>query len=323
MKTTEVIRHARERHPNKVRSSLLRWEPSSCSLIMRQGGQWRPAVSIFDGVLVQYCDTNDLTMHRDRDAYRNFINHEGGSRLHLWIRPRLLGGVEKRTPLRTSMLRDVLDYTAPNDDRDMYWHWAFQYMVVTYCHVVRAAASELDSSLNALVTSSSYSQLSQSMETLFKSVSQGSVLNYSTDVSALQVLMDKVSTSLNTARYRLGEAYSDRDNRRYSRPSISARRVCVNGAGDWEIDPYANPAVIIEDPSKLLAHWPDLVKVLASIGIEEPKPYGLTFSDENFAALASLYDVAKLDYAEPQKWRDAAKGTAVQDSVPVSAMEFA
>lgn len=328
MKTIDVIKHASSRAPFKVRSSLLRWEPSSCSLIIRVGGQWRPAVSIFDGVFIQYQYIgNDIFGKRkDRSEFEQFIAHETRELLHLFIRPQLPCSVEDRTPSRTTMLRGIVDNVAPNVDRDLYWQWAFQYMLITYCHVVRSAASELDSKLNALVTSTEYSRLIQSLEALSNTVSRGNVLNYSPDVTALKASLDKVDNSLYYTVGSLGTAYSVNDSKRYSRPAIRAERLTVDDSGNWESPTYTDNPICIENPSMLMEHWPALVNVLASVGISEPTPYGLAFSQENFAALASLHDVAKLDYEEPQKWREAAMGstsTAVEESTPVSAMEFA
>ena len=328
MKTIDVIKHASSRSPFKVRSSLLRWEPSSCSLIIRAGGQWRPAVSIFDGVLIQYQYIGDdiFGKRKDRSEFEQFIANETRGVLHLFIRPQLPCSVEDRTPSRTTMLRGIVDNVAPNVDRDMYWQWAFQYMLVSYCHVVRAAASELDSKLNALVTSTAYSQLSRDLEALTNTVSRGNVLNYSSDAVALKASIDKVNSSLYYTVGSLGTAYSVNDSKRYSRPAIRAKRLTVDDSGNWESPTYTDHPITIENPAMLMDHWSDLVNVLASVGIAEPTPYGLTFSQENFAALASLNDVANLDYKEPQKWRDTTMGTTTvtfEESTPVSAMEFA
>jgi hypothetical protein len=224
------------------------------------------------------------------------------------------------------MLRGIVDSVAPNVDRDMYWQWAFQFMLVTYCHTVRSAASELDSKLNALVTSTAYSQLSRDLEALANTVCRGNVLNYSSDATALKASTDKVNSSLYYTIGSLGIAYSTSDSRRYSRPDIRAKRLTVDDSGNWESPPYFDHPITIENPAMLMDHWSDLVNVLASVGITEPTPYGLTFSQENFAALAALNDVANLDYLEPQKWREAAMGStpaAFEESTPVSAMEFA
>ena len=328
MKTIDVIKHASSRSPFKVRSSLLRWEPSSCSLIVRVGGQWRPAVSIFDGVVIQYSTGADglFSKRKDRSEFEQFIANETRDLLHLFIRPKLPCSVEDRTPSRTTMLRGIVDSVAPNVDRDLYWQWAFQYMLITYCHVVRSAASELDSKLNALVTSTEYSRLIQSLEALSNTVSRGDVLNYSPNTTALKASIDKISSDLYYTVGSLGIAYSANDSKRYSRPAIRAKRLIVDDSGNWESPAYTDNPIVIENPSMLMEHWPALVNVLASVGISEPTPYGLTFSQENFAALASLNDVAKLDYLEPQKWREAAMGstsTAFEESTPVSAMEFA
>lgn len=328
MKTIDVIKHASSRAPFKVRSSLLRWEPASCSLLIRVGGQWRPAVSIFDGVFIQYQYITDdiFGKRKDRSEFEQFIANETRELLHLFIRPQLPCSVEDRTPSRTAMLRGIVDNLCPKVDRDMYWQWAFQFMLISYCHTVRSAASELDSKLNALVTSTSYSQLSRDLEALTNTVSRGNVLNYSPDAVALKASIDKVNSSLYYTVGSLGVAYSTSDNKRYSRPDIRAKRLTVDDSGNWESPTYTDHPITIENPAMLMDHWSDLVNVLASVGIAEPTPYGLTFSQENFAALASLNDVAELDYKEPQKWREAATGstpTAFEESTPVSAMEFA
>lgn len=327
MKTIEVIEHASRRSPFKVKSSLLRWEPSSCSLIVRRGGQWRPAVTIFDGVLIEYAEDGDGKFGRrvDCDKYRSFITGEAEDRLHLRLQPQLPCSVEERTPNATSMLRGVVDSISPNVDQYLYWQWAFQYMLVTYCRVVRSAASELDSKLNALVTTTDYSRLSQSLDALSNSVSRGNVLNYFTETTALKASIDKINNSLYYLMGRLGTAYSHEDGARFSRPPISVERLSVDTSGDWEQFSH-KPSIIIVNPAMLMLHWSDLVRVLASVGITEPTPYGLTFCPDNLAALASLHDVAKLDYKEPQKWRDTAMGTtsvALEESTPVSAMELA
>jgi hypothetical protein len=309
MKTIDVIEHARSRSPFKVKSSLLRWEPSSCSLIMRVGGQWRPAVTIFDGVLIEYAEDGDGKFGRrvDCDKYRSFITGEAKDRLHLRLQPQLPCSVEERTPNATSMLRGVVDSISPNVDQYLYWQWAFQYMLVTYCYVVRSATSESDSKLNALVASTDYSRLSQNLEALSNSVCRGNVLNYFTEATALKASLDKINSSLYSIMYRLGAAYSDEDMVRYNRPAISVERLSVDTSGDWEQFSH-KPSITIVNPAMLMLHWSDLVRVLASVGITEPTPYGLTFCPDNLAALASLYDVAKLDYKEPQKWREATLG---------------
>ena len=327
MKTQQVIKLASERSPLKVRSSLLRWEPSSCSLVIKQGGQWRPAVSIFDKVLIQYVDVTDGTFGKriDRDEFKAFITSESKERLHIFIRPQLPCSVEARTPNRTAMLSSVVDgLSLPYGKRELYWHWAFQYMIIAYCHEVKSAAATLDSKLNTLVTTSAYSQLSQNLATLFNTVSNGRVMNYAADVKALASSLEKIKSDVNTASYGLGVAYSNDDYRKYSRPAISAKQLKNEvGNSQVQVDHYAPKPITVENPDKFMSHWPDLVTILASVGISEPKPYDLTFSEDNLAALASLIDVAKLDYNEPHKWHKATTETVPEESTPVSAMEFA
>jgi hypothetical protein len=324
MKTIDVIKHAEDRSSLKVSSSLLKWEPSSCSLMIKYKGAWYPHVSIFDGVIVRY-NIGYLNRRIERDSLDAFLLRESKARLQLTLAPCITPNFVTRNPSCTDMLSVVSGNLSPSIDRDLYWQWAFQYMLVFYCHIVRSAAADLDSKLNAIVTSTAYSQLSQNLNSLFDSVSQSNVLNYSQEVNTLIANLDKIRSSVSQASYGLGAAYSDTDYRKYSRPTISAKRICLDDStdGNWEVAPTALIPITIDNPAKLIECWSDLVNVLASIGISEPKPYGLTFCQDNLAALASLKDVAKLDYEEPQKWRETVTGTAVYESTPVSAMEFA
>ena len=327
MKTIEVIKLASENSPHKAKSSLLRWEPASRSLLIRAGGQWRPATSLFGGVYIKYISwsgTDIFNRHHDRRALANLDEQWSKDRLCLSIPAQPPCGVSERTPEKFSMLRSVIQNAAPKVDGTLYWQWAFQYMLVCYCSAVRSAAATLDARLNALVTSTTYSQLSSELAALSESVHKGRVLNYASDCQAVMEKMDKVRQSFYGVSSVLATAYSDEDASRYSRPTIAARRMCVDDAGDWTASPYSSDfSIRIENPAKLIAHWSDLVSVLNRAGIEEPRPYGLTFSQDNIAAIASLIDVAKLDFAEPQTWRNAAKGVDSHITTPVSAMEFA
>jgi hypothetical protein len=328
MKTIEVIKHAGDKSPIKVSSSILRWEPSASTLLMKYGGKWHPAVSLFDKVIIRYINNTDwLGRHKDRDAYSQLIYIQARERLDLLLNTgENLHFVEERNLSRLSILRGVSANLAPTVDQNMYWQWAFQYMLVTYCHTVRSAASELDSKLNALVTSTAYSQLSRDLEALSNTVSRGNVLNYSPDAVALKASIDKVNHSLYFTTGSLGVAYADNDGRKYNRPAITAKRLIVSSSGDLERSTYLGQVIHVDNPNMLFECWQDLVEIMTSIGITEPKPYGLTFCPDNLAALASLKDVAELDYDEPQKWRDTAMGAtsvAFEESTPVSAMEFA
>jgi hypothetical protein len=329
MKTVDVIKQASENSPLKAKSSILRWEPASRSLLIRQGGQWRPVVSLFDGVLIQYIkagDSDGLSRYVDRNAFCTFVEQQALTRLHLFVPLQLPCSVEERTPSRVAMLRGVIDSAAPKVDGNLYWQWAFQHMLITYCSAVRSAAAALESKLNSVVTSPAYLQLSSAMAALSDTVCHDRVLNYAADCDALTTSMDKLRQSLYSLSSMTGVAYSAGDSSRYSRPVIKAKLVTVDVAGNWGgsgRDHSYDLSIRVENPAKLVDHWPDLVSVLASVGIEEPTPYGLPFTQDNIAALASLIDVAKLDYAEPQKWRDAATGVTTHESTPVSAMEFA
>jgi hypothetical protein len=326
MKTIDVIKQASENSPLKAKSSLLRWEPASRSLLIRQGGQWRPVVSLFDGVLIQYIKAGNsgvLSRYADRNAFDAFVEQQALTRLHLFVPLQLPCSVEERTPSRVAMLRGVMDNVAPKVGSNLYWQWAFQHMLITYCSAVRSAAAALESKLNSVITSPAYLQLSSAMAALSDTVCHDRVLNYAADCDALTTSMDKLRQSLYGLSSMTSVAYSAGDSSRYSRPVIKANRVTVDEAGNWVFSPSYDYLIRVENPAKLFDYWPDLVSVLASVGIEEPTPYGLTFSQDNIAALASLIDVAKLDYEEPQKWRDAATGVTTHESTPVSAMEFA
>jgi len=325
MKTIDVIKQASENSPLKAKSSILRWEPASRSLLIRQGGQWRPVVSLFDGVLIQYIKAGNsdyLSRYVDRNAFDAFVEQQVLTRLHLFVPLQLPCSVEERTPSRVAMLRGVIDSAAPKVDGNLYWQWAFQHMLITYCSAVRSAAAALESKLNSVITSPAYLQLSSAMAALSDTVCHDRVLNYAADCDALTTSMDKLRQSLYSLSSMTGVAYSAGDSSRYSRPVIKAERATVDEAGNWGVN-YYDVSIRVENPAKLFDYWPDLVSVLASVGIEEPTPYGLPFTQDNIAALASLIDVAKLDYAEPQKWRDAATGVTTHESTPVSAMEFA
>lgn len=326
MKTIDVIKQASENSPFKAKSSVLRWEPASRSLLIRQGGQWRPVVSLFDGVLIQYIkagNSDGLSRYADRTAFCTFVEQQALTRLHLFVPLQLPCSVEERTPSRVAMLRGVIDSAAPKVDSNLYWQWAFQHMLITYCSTVRSAAAALESKLNSVVTSPAYLQLSSAMAALSDTVCHDRVLNYAADCDALTTSMDKLRQSLFSLSGMTGVAYSAGDSSRYSRPVIKAGGLIVDEAGNWVFSSSYDYPIRVENPAKLFDYWPDLVSVLASVGIEEPTPYGLPFTQDNIAALASLIDVAKLDYAEPQKWRDAVTGVTVHESTPVSAMEFA
>ena len=328
MKTIDVIKQASENSPFKAKSSLLRWEPASRSLLLRQGGQWRPVVSLFDGVIIKYIDNScrsPFSRHGDRVAFDSFVTRETLTRLHLSVQSKLPCSIEGRTPSSVAMLRGEMDKIAPKDITGaLYWQWAFQHMLVTYCATVRSAAAALESKLNSLITSPAYSHLSSAMETLSDTVCRGRVLNYAEDCGAVRTNLDRVIQSFYSIGSMLGVAYSDQDGQKYSRPPIKAKLVTVDGEGNWTCNNYSNFfSIHVENPAKLIDHWPDLVSVLASVGISEPTPYGLTFSQDNIAAIASLIDVANLDYADPQKWLDATIGAAFEEPTPVSAMEFA
>ena len=326
MKTVDVIKQASENSPLKAKSSLLRWEPASRSLLLRRGGRWQPVVSLFDGVLIQYIkagNSDGLSRYADRNAFDAFVEQQALTRLHLFVPLQLPCSVEERTPSRVAMLRGVIDSAAPKVGSNLYWQWAFQHMLITYCSAVRSAAAALESKLNSVITSPAYLQLSSAMAALSDTVCHDRVLNYAADCDALTTSMDKLRQSLYSLSSMTGVAYSAGDSSRYSRPVIKARGLIVDEAGNWVFSPSYDSPIRVENPAKLFDYWPDLVSVLASVGIEEPTPYGLPFTQDNIAALASLIDVAKLDYEEPQKWRDAATGVTVHESTPVSAMEFA
>lgn len=328
MKTVDVIKQASENSPRKAKSSLLRWEPASRSLLLRQGGQWRPAVSIFDGVIVQYINSLDKGVfgrRGDRDTFDSFVKRETLTRLHLFVQSKLPCSIKEHTPSSVTMLRDEMDKIAPKDITGaLYWQWAFQHMLVTYCATVRSAAAALESKLNSLITSPAYSQLSSALVTLSDTVCRGRVLNYAEDCGAVRTNLDRVIQSFYSISSMTSAAYSDQDGQKYSRPPIKAKLVTVDGEGNWGVIAFDhNFSICVENPAKLIDHWPDLVSVLASVGISEPTPYGLTFSQDNIAAIASLIDVAKLDYAEPQKWLNATIGAAFEEPTPVSAMELA
>jgi len=329
MKTIDVIKQANENSPLKAKSSILRWEPASRSLLLRRDGRWHPVVSLFDGVLIQYIqagNSDGLSRYADRNAFNAFVDQQARPRLHLLIPPQLPYSVEERTPSCVAMLRGIMDSVAPKVGSNLYWQWAFQHMLVSYCATVRSAATSLESKLNSIITAPAYSQLSSALAALSDTVCRGRVLNYAEHCRAVTSIMDTLRQSFYSASSMLGAAYSDEDGLRYNHPVIKAKLVTVDVAGNWGVsdrDHRYDLSIRVENPAKLMDHWPDLVSVLASVGIEEPTPYGLTFSQDNLAAIASLIDVAKLDYAEPQKWRDAATGVTARESTPVSAMEFA